>query len=62
MREAHFARLGLPRRDFLFYTYPSDRNWVRAVRNGVTASPGFPDALAAHHLVDLAYQSMSRDL
>jgi predicted dehydrogenase len=58
MREEHFARLGLPRRDFLFYTYPSDRSWVRSVTEGTSASPGFPDALLAHRLVDAAYQAM----
>ena len=29
MREEHFAALGLRRRDFVFYTYPADRHWVR---------------------------------
>jgi len=57
LREAHFAALGLPRRDFVFYTYPADRHWARTVRQGATASPGFDDALRAHELVDAAYRS-----
>jgi predicted dehydrogenase len=57
MREQHFATLGLPRRDFVFYTYPADRHWVRCVQNGEPASPGFADALRAHELVDGAYRS-----
>jgi predicted dehydrogenase len=57
MREEHFALLGLPRRDFLFYTYPADRHWVRCVQDGEPASPGFEDALYAHELVDAAYRS-----
>jgi myo-inositol 2-dehydrogenase/D-chiro-inositol 1-dehydrogenase len=57
LREEHFSRLGLDRRDFLFYTYPADRNWVRCVQNEEAASPGFGDALAAHMLVDAAYRS-----
>ena len=48
LREAHFVRLGLPRRDFLFYTYVADRNWVQAIQDGTHASPGFGDALLAH--------------
>jgi UDP-N-acetyl-2-amino-2-deoxyglucuronate dehydrogenase len=46
MREAHFTGLGLRRRDFVFYTYPADRHWVRCVQDGTPASPGFDDALA----------------
>jgi predicted dehydrogenase len=57
MREHHFAALGLPRRDFVFYTYPADRQWVRCVQEGTPASPGFDDALRAHELVDGAYRS-----
>lgn len=56
LREAHFARLGIERRDFLFYTYPADRSWVHAVRSGGHASPGFADALTAHALIQAAYQ------
>jgi predicted dehydrogenase len=59
IREAYFVRLGLHRRDFLFYTYPSDRNWVTSVRNRISASPDFSDALHAHRLVESAYQSMA---
>jgi predicted dehydrogenase len=57
MRDAHFTALGLPRRDFVFYTYPADRHWVRCVQNDEPASPGFDDALRAHELVDAAYRS-----
>jgi predicted dehydrogenase len=57
MREEHFASLGLARRDFVFYTYPADRHWVRCVRDDEPASPGFDDALRAHELVDAAYRS-----
>jgi predicted dehydrogenase len=59
MREEYFARLGLRRRDFLFYTYPSDANWVTSVCNQKAASPNFVDALHAHRLVEAAYQSMA---
>jgi len=59
MREEHFVALGLPRRDFVFYTYPADRQWVRCMQDGVPASPGFADALRAHELVDAAYRSAS---
>ena len=57
MREHHFAELGLPRRDFVFYTYPADRHWVHCVDDDVPAAPGFDDALRAHELVDAAYRS-----
>ncbi len=57
MREEHFAALGLPRRDFVFYTYPADRHWVRCVQDDEPAWPGFDDALRAHELVDGAYRS-----
>jgi predicted dehydrogenase len=55
--EAHFTRLGLERRDFIFYTYPADRSWVHAARDGRPASPGFEDARRAHQVVDAAYRS-----
>ncbi len=57
MREHHFSSLGIERRDFVFYTYPADRHWVRCVQQDVAASPGFDDALRAHALVDAAYRS-----
>jgi predicted dehydrogenase len=57
MREEHFSALGITRRDFVFYTYPADRNWVHAVRGGEVAVPGFDDALRAHRLVEAAYRS-----
>jgi myo-inositol 2-dehydrogenase/D-chiro-inositol 1-dehydrogenase len=57
LREEHFAAAGITRRDFVFYTYPADRHWVRAVRRGETAVPGFDDALRAHRLVEAAYRS-----
>jgi predicted dehydrogenase len=57
LRERHFAALGLSRRDFIFYTYPSDRHWVRNARDGTATTPGFDDALRAHALVDAAYRS-----
>jgi predicted dehydrogenase len=58
LREQHFSALGIDRRDFLFYTYPSDRSWVRSVRDGTAPSPDFEDALQAHRLVEAAYSSM----
>ena len=57
MRAEHFAALGLVRRDFLFYTYVAARSWVQAVRDGRAATPGFPEALTAHTLVEAAYRS-----
>ena len=57
LRERHFRALGLARRDFIFYTYPADRHWVRSVLAGEPASPGFADALHAHALVDGAYRA-----
>jgi predicted dehydrogenase len=57
MREEHFSALEIKRRDFVFYTYPADRNWVRAVGQGAVAVPGFDDALRAHRLVEAAYRS-----
>ncbi len=61
LRASHFDRLGIERRDFLFYTYPADRNWVQCVQGGRPASPGFADALEAHRLVDAAYRSAGGD-
>jgi predicted dehydrogenase len=57
LREEHFAANGISRRDFVFYTYPADRNWVHAVCRGETAVPGFAAALRAHRLVEAAYRS-----
>jgi len=57
LREEFFTTLTLPRRDFVFYTYPADRSWVRCVQVGEPAWPGFDDALRAHELVDAAYRS-----
>jgi len=57
LRERHFAALGVARRDFIFYTYPADRHWVRTVLAGEPASPDFADALRAHALVDAAYRA-----
>jgi len=61
LRTEHFAGLGIDRRDFVFYTYPADRNWVRAVRRGEPVVPGFGDALRAHRLVEAAYRSAATD-
>ncbi len=57
LREQYFGSLGVVRRDFLFYTYLATRAWVRANLEGRPASPGFPDALVAHGLVEAAYRS-----
>lgn len=57
LRDRYFDVLGLERRDFIFYTYAAARAWVDAVRHGRSASPGFPDALMAHALVEAAYRS-----
>jgi predicted dehydrogenase len=57
LRDNHFAGLGIARRDFLFYTYVSDRAWVQAVKSGRPASPDFEDARRAHRVVDAAYRS-----
>jgi len=62
MREEHFAALGIDRRDFVFYTYPADRHWVRSVRKGETAVPGFEEALRAHRLVEAAYRSAATNV
>lgn len=58
LRNAHFEREGIARRDFFVYLYPAARAFARAVRNKEIASPGFADALAAHALVDAAYRSV----
>ena len=47
LRDEHFSELGITRRDFLFYTYVSDRAWVRSVADGRSAQPGFEDARRA---------------
>ena len=57
LREELFIALGVARRDFIFYQYVADREWVEAVRDGRAASPGFADARAAHALVEAAYRS-----
>jgi predicted dehydrogenase len=59
MRDLHFEREGIKRRDFLFYTYPADRAWVRAVRDQIRPSPDFEDARRAHRVVDAAYRAAS---
>ena len=62
LRDEHFTSMGIARRDFLFYTYVSDRAWVRSVGDGMPASPDFEDARRAHQVVDAAYRSAaSRD-
>jgi predicted dehydrogenase len=57
LRQERFDRMGISRRDFIFYTYVADRSWVHAVLDGKSASPGFEDARAAHRVVDAAYRS-----
>jgi predicted dehydrogenase len=57
LRDEHFTSIGITRRDFLFYTYVSDRAWVRALRDGSAISPDFEDARRAHRVVDAAYRS-----
>jgi predicted dehydrogenase len=57
LRTAYFSSLGVERRDFGFYQYLADRSFVHAVRQGRPATPGFPDALHAHALVEAAYRS-----
>jgi UDP-N-acetyl-2-amino-2-deoxyglucuronate dehydrogenase len=57
MRGDRFTRMGISRRDFLFYTYVADRSWVRAVRAGTAPVPDFEDARRAHRVVDAAYRS-----
>ncbi len=61
LRDEHFAAAGINRRDFVFYTYPADRNWVQTVRRAESAVPGFDDALRAHRLVEAAYRSAVTD-
>ncbi len=60
LRDDYFDSIGVTRRDFIFYPYVADRAWVRATRTGTDADPGFPDALAAHALVEAAYRSAAR--
>jgi predicted dehydrogenase len=57
LRRAQFAAAGIARNDLLFYQYVADRSFVRAVRDGRPAAPGFFDAWRAHALVDAAYRS-----
>ena len=57
LRDRHFTELGITRRDFLFYTYASDRAWVRAIRGGQPVHPDFEDARRAHRVADAAYRS-----
>jgi UDP-N-acetyl-2-amino-2-deoxyglucuronate dehydrogenase len=57
MREETFTRMGLGRRDFLFYQYAADRTWALAVRGRPAPAAGFTDALAAHAVVEAAYRS-----
>jgi len=59
LRETHFTSLVLPRRDFLFYTYPADRRFLEAARRRDRGWPGFDDARRAHELVEAAYRSAS---
>jgi predicted dehydrogenase len=58
LRDEHFSKLGIKRRDFVFYTYPADRAFIDAVRRRTPASPGFADALVAHAFVEQAYCSL----
>ena len=62
LRAEHWRALGIARDDVWFYLYPAARQWARAVRSGVAASPGFRDALAAHALVEAAYRSAATDV
>ena len=57
LRHDYFASIGVRRRDFAFYQYVGDRAFVRSVRAGSAATPGFADVLAAHALVEAAYRS-----
>ncbi len=57
LRAAYFATLGITRDDLIFYQYIGDRAFVHGVRSGVLTGPGFPDAYAAHALVEAAYRS-----
>jgi predicted dehydrogenase len=60
VREQHFTRMGIERRDFLFYPYAADRAWVRSVLGGGAVSPDFEDARRAHRVVDAAYRSAAK--
>ena len=61
VRERGFAAMGIARRDFLFYQYAADRNWLTAIRTGGTGYPTFSDAFSAHALVEAAYRSAATD-
>jgi predicted dehydrogenase len=61
LRADHWRALGITRRDVWCYLYPAAREWTRAVRSHEAASPGFPDALAAHALVEAIYRSAATD-
>jgi len=61
LRAAHWRTLGVTRSDVWFYLYLGAREWVRAVREGRAASPGFGDALVAHAMVEAAYRSAATD-
>jgi predicted dehydrogenase len=60
LRDRYFDSIGVTRRDFLFYPYVADRAWIHATRADTEAVPGFPDALAAHALVEAAYRSAAQ--
>jgi predicted dehydrogenase len=60
LRDRYFDSIGVTRRDFLFYPYVADRAWIHATRTQTEAEPGFPDALAAHALVEAAYRSAAQ--
>jgi myo-inositol 2-dehydrogenase/D-chiro-inositol 1-dehydrogenase len=57
LRAAHWQRLGVTRTDVFFYLYLGARAWLRSVRDGVAATPGFHDGLVAHALVEAVYRS-----
>ncbi len=57
IRKELFALHGVTRDDLLFYQYIGDRAFVRAVRDGASASPDFADAKRAHAIVEAAYRS-----
>jgi UDP-N-acetyl-2-amino-2-deoxyglucuronate dehydrogenase len=61
LRDETFTRWGISRRDFIFYQYLADRAFIRCVRSGEAATPGFADALTAHALVDAAYRSAAAE-
>jgi predicted dehydrogenase len=52
----HLVRHGIERTPFLLQDL-ADRAFVRSILDGQPASPGFPDALAAHLVVEAAYRS-----